>query len=125
HDIIIAADTIVVAAGKVIGKPVSEENAFEILSGLSGQTHQVITGVYMAGKEEHYFSDLTEVAFHELSEAEIRYYIQQYKPFDKAGAYGIQEWIGVAGIRSINGDFYNVMGLPVSRVLQALKSGKI
>ncbi len=123
--IIIAADTIVVADGNIIGKPSSYEHAVEILSALSGQVHEVITGVCILGKEEVSFSDITSVEFHPLDKQEIHFYIEKYKPFDKAGAYGIQEWIGVTGIRSIHGDFYNVMGLPVSRVLQALKSGKV
>ncbi len=125
NPIIIAADTIVVAGGEIIGKPISAEHAFSILSQLSGATHQVITGVVILGREEVSFADITTVMFHPLDEAEIRYYIDRYQPYDKAGAYGIQEWIGVTGIRSINGDFYNVMGLPVSRVIQALKSDKV
>jgi septum formation protein len=121
--IIIAADTIVVCDGLVMGKPLNEEDAVNSLSRLSGRAHQVITGVFMKGRSEISFSDTTHVEFHELSEEEIRFYVRKYQPYDKAGAYGIQEWIGVAGIKSIHGDFYNVMGLPVSRVLLALKSG--
>jgi nucleoside triphosphate pyrophosphatase len=124
-DIIIAADTVVVLDNKIIGKPQSEQHAFEILSALSGRVHHVITGVCIWGREQIKFSDITSVEFHPLSAAEIWYYIKKYQPFDKAGAYGIQEWIGVAGIKGIRGDFYNVMGLPVSRVLQALKSGRL
>jgi nucleoside triphosphate pyrophosphatase len=120
--IIIAADTIVVADGKIIGKPGSRQQAFEILSTLSGTTHEVITGVCIKGRTEITFSDKTFVEFHTLTHEQIWFYIDKYKPYDKAGAYGIQEWIGVTGIRCIRGDFYNVMGLPVSRVLQALKS---
>lgn len=123
--IIIAADTVVVLEGKIIGKPASAQEAFEILSQLSGRVHQVITGVCIIGKKEEVFSDTTSVAFHALTDTEIWFYIDNYKPFDKAGAYGIQEWIGVTGIKSIAGDFYNVMGLPVSRVLQVLKSGRV
>lgn len=123
--VIIAADTIVVSGGDIIGKPTSSEDAFNILSRLSGTTHQVITGVVILGKEELSFSDTTTVTFHDLEADDLRFYIQNYKPYDKAGAYGIQEWIGVTGIKSIGGDFYNVMGLPVSRVVQALKSGKV
>ncbi|RYZ26354.1 MAG: septum formation protein Maf [Sphingobacteriales bacterium] len=121
--IVIAADTIVVSDGLVMGKPVDEDDAVTSLARLSGRVHQVITGVFLRGRSEISFSDITFVEFHELTEAEIRFYVRKYRPYDKAGAYGIQEWIGVAGIKSINGDFYNVMGLPVSRVLQALKSG--
>ena len=123
--IVIAADTVVVSDGKIIGKPQSPQNAFEILSGLSGRVHQVITGVYLSGKTEYSFPDVTHVEFHRLTEEEIWFYVDKYKPYDKAGAYGIQEWIGVTGIKSIHGDFYNVMGLPVSRVLQALKTGDL
>jgi septum formation protein len=123
--IIIAADTVVVADNKIIGKPTSSDHAFEILSTLSGATHEVITGVCIKGRSEVTFADRTLVAFHELTADEIMFYIEKYKPYDKAGAYGIQEWIGVTGIRSITGDFYNVMGLPVSRVLQALKTGEL
>lgn len=119
--IIIAADTIVVLDNRIIGKPVDREDAINILSALSGSTHRVITGVVIqAGKKEISFSDITEVKFHPLTQEQIVFYIDKYKPYDKAGAYAIQEWIGVVGIQSINGDFYNVMGLPVSRVMQAL-----
>jgi septum formation protein len=125
YPVIIAADTVVVLDGKIIGKPASAQEAFDILSLLSGQVHQVITGVCITGRTEVLFSDTTSVEFHALTADEIWFYINHYKPFDKAGAYGIQEWIGVTGIKSINGDFYNVMGLPVSRVLQVLKSGSV
>jgi septum formation protein len=121
---IIAADTIVVLNDEIIGKPKDREHAFEILSKLNGRLHQVITGVSIMGEEEINFYDVTEVVFHHLSSEELVYYIDKYKPYDKAGAYAIQEWIGVVGIKSISGDFYNVMGLPVSRVVQALKSLK-
>jgi septum formation protein len=123
HDrIVLAADTIVVLNGQVIGKPVSRDNAVEILSALSGNNHQVITGVVIRrGAEETSFADVTEVYFHSLTRQEIEFYVDKYKPYDKAGAYAIQEWIGVVGIKSINGDFYNVMGLPVSRVVRELK----
>lgn len=117
---IIAADTIVVLNGDIIGKPADRENAITILSRLSGQTHQVITGVCILGEKEITFADKTEVIFHSLSNEQIEFYVDKYRPYDKAGAYAIQEWIGVIGIKRINGDFYNVMGLPVSRVVQAL-----
>ena len=122
HDrLILAADTVVVLNGKVIGKPVSKENAIEILSELSGQTHEVITGVVlMRDDSEMAFADITEVEFHKLSMQQIAFYVDKYKPYDKAGAYAIQEWIGVVGIKRVKGDFYNVMGLPVSRVVKAL-----
>lgn len=122
HDrIIVAADTIVVLGDKIIGKPKQINEALQILSELSGQRHLVITGVIiLKGDKEIAFSDTTEVYFHDLAKEQIQYYINKYHPFDKAGAYAIQEWIGVIGIKAIKGDFYNVMGLPVSRVVQAL-----
>lgn len=119
--IIIAADTIVVLGDRIIGKPNHADEALQILSALSGQKHLVITGVIiLKDQKETAFADITEVCFHELSQEQITYYISKYRPYDKAGAYAIQEWIGVTGIKSIRGDFYNVMGLPVSRVVQAL-----
>ncbi len=123
HDrLILAADTIVVLNGKVIGKPVSKENAVEILHELSGQTHQVVTGVVlMRDDTETAFADITEVEFHQLSHQQIEFYVEKYQPYDKAGAYAIQEWIGVVGIKRVKGDFYNVMGLPVSRVVKTLQ----
>jgi len=118
---ILAADTIVVLDNRVINKPSDRNNAIEILRSLSGKTHQVITGVVLLKDEKEIsFADITHVIFHELTDEQIIFYVDKYKPYDKAGAYAIQEWIGVAGIKSITGDFYNVMGLPVSRVLQAL-----
>ncbi|HQR93199.1 MAG: septum formation protein Maf [Bacteroidetes bacterium 24-39-8] len=119
---ILAADTIVVLNGKVIGKPIDKEDAIQILESLSGQLHQVITGVVlMNGDQEIAFSDTTEVKFYPLTHTQISNYVDKYQPYDKAGAYAIQEWIGVVGIESIKGDFYNVMGLPVSRVVKALE----
>ncbi len=119
--IIIAADTIVVLGNRIIGKPKHMDDALQILTALSGQKHQVITGVViLKDRKETAFADITEVNFHELSQEQITYYINKYRPYDKAGAYAIQEWIGVIGIQSILGDFYNVMGLPVSRVVQAV-----
>jgi len=121
--IILAADTVVVLHGEVIGKPVDRGNAIEILQRLSGNQHQVITGVVILnGKKEIAFSDTTNVTFHQLSTEQITFYVDKYKPYDKAGAYAIQEWIGVIGIKTISGDFYNVMGLPVSRVVKELGS---
>lgn len=120
-EIIIAADTVVVLDGEIIGKPKDSDDARKILSKLSGKTHQVITGVVIKDANKTIsFADTTEVCFHELSAEQIDFYIEKYKPYDKAGAYAIQEWIGVIGIKNINGDFYNVMGLPVSRVVKAL-----
>ena len=119
--IILAADTIVVLENKVIGKPTNRTNAIEILLQLSGKMHQVITGVViLKGQKEIAFADTTDVTFHQLTRKQIEFYVDKYKPYDKAGAYAIQEWIGVIGIKSISGDFYNVMGLPVSRVVKEL-----
>jgi septum formation protein len=119
---VLAADTIVVLENEVINKPCDHEEAVEMLKKLSGRTHRVITGVViLVNDQEISFADITEVEFHPLTEAQIRFYVEKYSPLDKAGAYAIQEWIGVVGIKSIKGDFYNVMGLPVSRVLQALQ----
>ena len=124
-DIIVAADTIVVMDDNIIGKPVHREDAISMLLALSGEKHRVVTGVVIRkGEEEIAFADVTEVTFHTISIDEIEFYVDKYKPFDKAGAYGIQDWIGVVGIRSINGDFYNVMGLPVRRVIRALNKFK-
>lgn len=118
---ILAADTIVVLNGRIIGKPGSREEAIEILKSLSGEQHAVITGVVISRDEKEIaFADATDVQFHDLSDDQIEFYIDKYKPFDKAGAYAIQEWIGVVGIKSVHGDFYNVMGLPVSRVVREL-----
>lgn len=120
-EIILAADTIVVLNDHIIGKPVHREDAVSMLMALSGETHRVITGVVLLqGSKEISFYDETEVDFYELSTGQIEFYTEKYKPYDKAGAYAIQEWIGVIGIRSIRGDFYNVMGLPVSRVVRAI-----
>jgi len=120
---ILAADTIVVLDNRVIGKPTDRPDAINILTSLAGKTHRVITGVVILhGKDEIAFSDVTSVEFHPLSTQQIEFYVDKYKPYDKAGAYAIQEWIGVVGIKSVNGDFYNVMGLPVSRVAQELQN---
>jgi septum formation protein len=119
--IILAADTVVVLEGQIIGKPKNIPDAIRILSELSGKKHRVITGVVLLnGELEIAFSDVTEVTFHPLTMEQISFYANKYQPLDKAGAYAIQEWIGVIGIQRIEGDFYNVMGLPVSRVVQAL-----
>jgi septum formation protein len=118
---ILAADTIVVLHNEIIGKPKDREDAIHILAKLSGQKHQVITGVVILHNEKVIeFADVTEVEFHSLTKEQIEFYVDKYKPYDKAGAYAIQEWIGVVGIKTINGDFYNVMGLPVSRVVKEL-----
>ncbi len=118
---ILAADTIVVLDKTIIGKPQDRNDAISILKTLSGKQHRVITGVVILHKQaEISFADITEVSFHTLTDEQIEFYVDKYQPYDKAGAYAIQEWIGVTGMKSINGDFYNVMGLPVSRVIQAL-----
>lgn len=118
---ILAADTVVVLDEAIIGKPTDRADAIRILQSLSGKEHKVITGVVLLHTGgEIAFADITEVSFHKLTDKQIEYYVDKYEPYDKAGAYAIQEWIGVVGIRSVKGDFYNVMGLPVSRVIQAL-----
>lgn len=119
--IIIAADTIVVHNNRILGKPRDIAEAKKFLGLLSGNSHEVITAVVIIkGEEEIAFADTTKVLFHPLTSEQVNFYAEKYKPLDKAGAYAIQEWIGVVGIKCIEGDFYNVMGLPVSRVVQAL-----
>lgn len=120
---ILAADTIVVLNNEIIGKPKDREDAINILTKLSGQKHSVITGVVILYQDKKIaFADTTEVEFYDLTSEELAFYVDKYQPYDKAGAYAIQEWIGVVGIKSISGDFYNVMGLPVSKVVQAINS---
>ena len=119
---IVAADTRVVLEGNVLGKPANKAEAIASLTALSGKTHRVITGVVLRYQGKEYsFSETTLVTFNTLTLAQIEYYVENYKPYDKAGGYAIQEWIGVVGIQSIEGDFYNVMGLPVSKLLQKIK----
>ncbi|MCK7556929.1 Maf family protein [Chitinophaga sedimenti] len=121
-DIIIAADTVVVLNRDVIGKPKDRDDAISILTSLEGQTHEVITGVVIKhphGSKEFY--KITEVHFKPLLRSQIEFYVDTYKPYDKAGAYAIQEWIGAVGIDKINGCFYNVMGLPISNVVEELE----
>lgn len=119
--IVLTSDTIVVLNNTIIGKPVSEANAKQILKQLSGNKHTVITGVALSSlNSEVSFSVKTDVYFRTLTEDEINYYVDKYKPFDKAGAYGVQEWIGYVGVEKIDGSFYNVMGLPVQQVYQEL-----
>jgi septum formation protein len=118
---ILAADTIVVLKNEIIGKPKDRDDALHILKKLSGNHHQVITGVVIIKPDsEIAFADITDVEFHDLLISQLEFYVDKYQPYDKAGAYAIQEWIGVVGIKSVKGDFYNVMGLPVSRVVRAL-----
>lgn len=122
NELIITADTIVLAAGEVMGKPHDRDDAYRMIRALSGSTHEVITGVTVATRDKKVtFSNVTEVTFAPLTDEEIYYYIDEYKPFDKAGAYGIQEWIGYMGITGINGCYYNVMGLPVNHLYTVLK----
>jgi len=121
-ELIITADTIVILGEKVMGKPKDAEEAVTMLHELSGKTHQVITGVCLTTREKQVcFSVETDVTFKTLSDSEITYYIDHYHPFDKAGAYGIQEWIGHVGVTGMNGSYFNVMGLPVQRIYEALK----
>jgi septum formation protein len=120
--IIVAADTIVLLDNEILGKPKDEADAISILKKLSGRMHRVITGVCIQhGKKEVSFSVTTEVHFRQLTEEQIVHYVSNYKPFDKAGAYAIQEWIGMIGIERIDGDYYNVMGLPIGDVVRTLK----
>lgn len=121
-EVILAADTIVVKAGKIYGKPADHHDAVRILNALSGVRHEVITGVcLLSAKKRSTFSEITKVYFKPLAPEHIAYYVNRFKPFDKAGAYAIQEWIGLVGIRRIDGCFFNVMGLPVSRVWEELQ----
>ncbi|RAJ02514.1 septum formation protein [Chitinophaga skermanii] len=119
--IVLAADTVVVLNNTIIGKPKDRQDAINILTRLSGQTHHVITGVIIrANGQETAFQKTTEVHFMPLTHEQIEFYVDNYKPYDKAGAYAIQEWIGAIGIDKINGCFYNVMGLPISNVSKLL-----
>ncbi len=119
---IIAADTVVVLDQTIMGKPLDRADAIASLSKLSGNTHEVITGVCIIyADQEIIFSETTKVRFHPLTQAQIAFYVDAYKPYDKAGGYAIQEWIGVVGIQGIEGDFYNVMGLPVSKLVKKIK----
>ncbi|MDA9312740.1 Maf family nucleotide pyrophosphatase [Vicingaceae bacterium] len=121
-DLIIASDTIVLIEDEILNKPNTVQEAFEMLSKLSGKQHEVITGVCLKSKEKEVsFSISTSVFFKQLKEDEINYYIEKYKPFDKAGAYGIQEWIGLIGVNKIEGSFYNVMGFPAKAVYEAIE----
>ena len=120
-DLVITADTVVVCEGKAIGKPADAAEARAMLELLSGKTHQVVTGVcLMSAERQRTFAVTTDVTFKELTADETEYYIQTYRPYDKAGAYGIQEWIGYIGVTGISGSFFNVMGLPVQRVYSEL-----
>ena len=121
NDIIITADTVVILGDEVLGKPKSSEEACSMLRQLSGKTHKVVTGVTIVMHDRtSSFSAVTDVEFAQLDDNVISYYVEHYRPLDKAGAYGIQEWIGCVGVRHINGSFYNVMGLPLHRLYTEL-----
>jgi septum formation protein len=120
--LILTADTVVVSENRIINKPQNETEAFEMLSSLSGKTHKVVTGVCIKnGHDYQSFIDITNVKFEELTEAEIWFYIKNHQPMDKAGAYGVQDFIGMIGIPKIEGSFYTVMGLPIHLIYKALK----
>ncbi len=121
-ELIITADTIVYLDGMVLGKPKDAKDACRMLSMLSGKTHQVITGVTLLTKQKrHTFASVSNVTFANLTQEEIEHYVSHYNPTDKAGAYGIQEWIGFIGVERIEGSYFNVMGLPVQRLYKELK----
>ena len=120
-ELLITADTVVIVGQDILGKPKDAADACRMLRELSGKTHHVVTGVCLTtSKEQRRFSVTTDVTFKQLSDAEIEHYVDKYKPFDKAGAYGIQEWIGYIGVTALNGSYYNVMGFPVQRVYEEL-----
>lgn len=122
NELIITADTIVILGDEIFGKPLNADDAYAMLQKLSGKTHQVITGVCLLTKnEQRVFRVTTDVTFKELEMEEIKYYVDNYKPFDKAGAYGIQEWIGYIGVTSLNGSYFNVVGFPVQRIYTELQ----
>ena len=123
NDILVTSDTIVWHNGRALGKPKDFEDAFQMLTSLSGSTHDVITSVcFKTSEQTKTFHELTKVTFNHLTSATINYYIEQYQPFDKAGAYGIQEWIGLIGVSKIDGSYANVMGLPVDKVFEYLSN---
>ena len=121
-EIVLTADTVVVLGKEVLGKPADAADACHMLRKLSGKTHQVITGVCLTtGTRQKTFAVTTDVTFKDLSDDEIRYYVDNYRPYDKAGAYGIQEWIGYIGVTGLRGSYFNVMGLPVQRIYTELQ----
>ena len=123
NELIVTADTIVWLDGMVLGKPKDEADACRMLRCLSGKTHQVVTGVCLTTLEkQRCFATVTDVTFAELTEEEINYYVSRYRPLDKAGAYGIQEWIGYIGVQNISGSYFNVVGLPIQRLYTELKN---
>ena len=120
-EVLITADTLVFLDEQILGKPHDRDEAVAMLRALAGRTHTVVTGVALRTRERiHTFSDTTEVDFKDLTDEEIDYYVENYRPYDKAGAYGVQEWIGYAGITAIRGSYFNVMGLPVQRLYTEL-----
>ena len=122
-ELLITADTIVYLDGEVLGKPADEADAIRMLRKLSGRTHQVVTGITLTTVQmQHSFSSVSQVTFAALTESEIQYYVTNYHPLDKAGAYGIQEWIGYIGVTSLQGSYFNVMGLPVQRLYTEMKN---
>lgn len=123
NEVLVTADTVVLVDGKVLGKPHSREQAIDMLRELSGKTHEVVTAVTIRdNQKETTFTDSTFVTFQPLEDSEIEYYIDRYKPFDKAGSYGVQEWIGYVAISRLEGSFYNVMGFPVHKVYKELQA---
>jgi septum formation protein len=121
NEVIVTADTVVILDNKILNKPLHRQEAIEMLSLLSGNVHLVVTGVCILSKErEESFDDTTEVCFKRLTAKEIEYYVDAYKPYDKAGAYGAQDWIGMVAIEKITGSYFNVMGLPIHKVYQHL-----
>lgn len=122
-EIVLTADTVVVLGNEILGKPVDDADARRMLRELSGKTHRVITGVCLTSTErQSLFAVVSEVTFKSLSDDEIDYYVTHYHPLDKAGAYGIQEWIGYVGVTSLKGSYFNVMGLPVQRIYEELRN---
>ena len=120
--VVLTADTVVISENRIFGKPANEAEAEEMLLALSGKTHQVTTGVCLTSRKwQHSFDVTSDVTFKQFTPEEIHYYISHYRPFDKAGAYGIQEWIGYIGVTGLKGSYFNVMGLPVQRIYQELK----
>ncbi|MBF1385353.1 Maf-like protein [Prevotella aurantiaca] len=123
HELIITADTVVIVGNEILGKPANNDEAKEMLRKISGRKHQVVTGVCLTTTEkQHCFSVSTDVTFKNLTEKEIEYYVETYSPLDKAGAYGIQEWIGYVGVTALEGSYFNVMGLPVQRIWEELNN---
>ena len=124
NELLITADTVVLLNDKIYGKPTDNADAKRMLRDLSGKTHRVITGVCLTSKEKQVvFSDTAQVTFAHLSDEEINYYVEKYRPMDKAGAYGVQEWIGYVAVKHIEGSYFNVMGLPIHRVYEEIVAG--